>query len=113
MAPNQTAIAGHVGREMQIVEARVYRDLELRLLRQNAGLPKGEPMKEGIHLTVQNAANISLGSQVGTINAAVSVIAQQGQNEVAAANRELSDTIVRSSAMQDVQKQEASQVIGD
>jgi hypothetical protein len=43
----------------------------------------------------------------------VSVIAQQGQNEVAAAIKELSDAVVRSSAMQDVQKQEVLQVIAD
>jgi hypothetical protein len=112
MAPNQQAIAGHVAREMQRVEARVYRDLELRFLRQNAGLPKGEPMKESIQLTVQNAANINFGSQVGTISSAVSVISQQGQNEVAAAIRELSEAVIRSS-MQDIQKQEALQVIAD
>jgi hypothetical protein len=113
MAPNQAAIAGHVTREMQTVEARVYRDLELRLLRQDTGLPKGEAMKEDVHLTVQNAANINLGSQVGTINATVSMIAEQGQNEVAMAIKELSDAVVRSSAMQDIQKQEALQVITD
>lgn len=113
MVPNQQAVASHIAREMQIVESRVYRDLELRLLRQNTGLPKGEPMKDGVHLTVQNAANINFGSQVGTINAAVSVIAQQGQNEIAAAIKELSEAVVRSSAMQDVQKQEVLQAIAD
>jgi hypothetical protein len=113
MAPNQTAVTGHVSRQMQGVEARVYRDLELRLLRQAAGLSKGEQMKEGIHLTVQNAANINLGSQVGTINAAVTVIAEQGQSEVANAIRELSEAILRSNAMQDSQKQEALQVVTD
>lgn len=113
MAPNQEAIAGHVAREMQRVEARVYRDLELRLLRQSSGLPKGEPMNEGMHLTVHNAANINLGSQVGTINAAVTVIAQQGQSDLAIAIRELSEAILRSNAMQDSQKEEALQVVSD
>lgn len=113
MQPNQQAIAGHVARQMEIVAANVYRDLELRLRRQQAGLPKGEPMKEGINLTVHNAGNINLGSQVGTINAAVNMISQQGQNEVAAAIRELGEAVVRSSAMQDRQKQEALQVIAD
>lgn len=113
MAANQEAVASHVARQMEIIQARVFRDLELRLGRQNAGLSKGETMKHGINLTVQNAANINLGSQVGTINAALNVISQQGQSEVARAIKELSDAIVRSSAMQGGQKQEALQVIAD
>jgi len=113
MAPNQEAIAGHIARQMDTIAANVYRDLELRLRRQDAGLPKEEPMKQGISLTVNNAANINLGSQVGMINAAVNVISQQGQSEVATAIRELGEAIVRSGAMQDHQKQEALQVIAD
>jgi hypothetical protein len=70
-------------------------------------------MKQRVHLTVHNAANINLGSQVGTINAAVNIISKQGQSEVASAIKELSDAVVRSSAMQDRQKQEALQVIAD
>lgn len=113
MVPNQAAVAGHVARQMEIITANVCRDLELRLRRQEAGLPKGEQMKEGINLTVHNAANINLGSQVGTINAALNVISQQGQNEVAAAIRELSEAVMRSTAIKDHQKQEALQVIAD
>jgi hypothetical protein len=62
---------------------------------------------------VQNAANINLGSQVGTINAALNVISQQGQSEVASAIRELSNAVMCSTAIQDQQKQEALQVIAD
>lgn len=113
MAPNQEAVAGYIAREMERVTARVYRDLELRFLRQNVGLPKEESMKEGINLTVHNAANINLGSQVGTINAALNVISQAGQSELAAAIRELSEAVMRSSVIQDHQKQEALQVIAD
>jgi len=113
MAPNQQAVASHVARQMGIITANIYRDLELRLKRQEVGLPKGESMKESINLTVQNAANINLGSQVGTINAALSVISQQGQSEVAVAIREVSEALMRSSAIKDDQKQEALQVIAD
>ncbi len=113
MAANQEAVASHVARQMETIQARVFRDLELRLGRQNAGLSKGETMKHGINLTVQNAANINLGSQVGTINAALNVIYQQGQSEVASAIKELSNAIVRTKAMQDSQKQEALRVIAD
>jgi hypothetical protein len=113
MAPNQGAIASYVAREMGRVEARVYRDLELRLRRQNIGLPKDGAMTNGVHFTVQNAANINFGSQVGTINAAMTVIEQRGQGEVATAFKELSDAIVRSNAMQNPQKQEALEAIAD
>ncbi len=113
MASNQEGVAGYIARQMEIITANVCRDLELRLKRQEVGLPKGESMKEGINLTVQNAANINLGSQVGTINAALSVISQQGQSEVAVAIRELSEAVMRSSAIKDDQKQEALQVIAD
>ncbi len=65
----------------------------------------------GIGSTV--AANINLGSQVGTINAAANMISQQGENDVATAIRELSEAVVRSSAIKNHQKQEALQVIAD
>jgi hypothetical protein len=113
MAPNQAAVAGHVARQMEIITANVCRDLELRLRRQEAGLPKGEPMKNGVNLTVHNAANINLGSQIGTINAAANLISRQGQDEVAVAIRELSDAVMRSSAIKDDGKKEALQVIAD
>jgi hypothetical protein len=113
MAPNQSAIAAHVAREMETVISNGGRYLELRFQRQEAGLGKGEPMKDGINLTVHNAANINFGSQVGTINAAVGVISQQGQGEVATAIRELSEAIQRSSAIKDHQKQEALQAIAE
>ena len=111
---NQAAIAGNFVREMQRIESDIGRDLEIRFRRQEVGLPKGDAMKEGINLTVHNAANVNLGSQVGTINAALSVISQQGQaeSEVATAIRELSQAVMRS-AIQDKQKQEALQVIAD
>jgi hypothetical protein len=68
-----------------------------------------------LSVTIHNAANVNLGSQVGTINAALNVIAQQGQahSELAAAIKELSEAVMRSSAIQDPQKQEALQVIAD
>src|SRR5713101_502698 len=113
MAPNQSAIAGHVAREMEIILSNVGRYLELRFQRQEAGLQKGEPMKDGINLNVQNAANINFGSQQGTINATLSVISEQGHGEVAAAIRELSEAVQRSSAINDHQKQEALGVIAD
>lgn len=42
MAPNQEAVAGHIARQMDIVTANVCRDVELRLRRQEVGLPKEE-----------------------------------------------------------------------
>jgi hypothetical protein len=113
MASNQQAVAGHVARQMAIVTGNVVRDLELRLKRQEVGLPKGEPMKEVINLTVHNAANINLGSQVGTINAALNVITQKGQGEIAAALKELSEAIVRNGEIKDREKQEALQVVSE
>src|SRR5260370_24152790 len=109
MASNQEGVAGYIARQMEIITANVCRDLELRLKRQEVGLPKGESMKEGINLTVQNAANINLGSQVGTINAALSVISQQGQSEVAVAIRELSEVVRSISAIKHDLNEEPSQ----
>jgi hypothetical protein len=70
-------------------------------------------MKDGINLTVHNAANINFGSQQGAINATLSVISEQGHGEVATAIRELSEAVQRSSAINDHQKQEALEVIAD
>lgn len=82
MAPNQAAIAGHVAREKGRIEARVFRELELRFLRQEAGLSKVESMEKSISVNVENAANINFSTQVGTITAAVNVMSQQGQTEM-------------------------------
>ncbi len=111
---NQTTIAQHTAREKGKIQERVFRELELRLLRQEAGLPKVELMGEkSINLKVENAANINFGTQVGTINAAVEVISKQGDSRMADAIQQLSDAVSRSSELQDQQETEALQVIAE
>ena len=104
---------GHIAREMEKIASNVGRELELRFRRQEVGLPKGDGMKDGINVTIGNAANVNLGSQTGAINAALNVMSQQGldQSEVVDAIKELSEAVIRSSAIRDDQKQEALEVI--
>jgi hypothetical protein len=102
--------AGHLAREMAKILAEVCRDVEIRFQRQL--LPtKKEPMANSIQVNISNAANVNLGTQVGTINAALSVIGNNGNLDVANALRDLSEETIRSKELDEQRRQEILDVI--
>ena len=109
--------SGEIERRMHAVAARVTRDLELRIRRQEAFPPKRAAVMEAerpnINIAIHGAANVNLGTQVGTINAALTVISEQGESnqEVANALRELTDAVVQSQHLQEAEKQQTLEVI--
>lgn len=62
--------------------------------------------------TIENAAIISFGSQIGTINASLDLIAKQGASNVATGIEELSDAVVKSVELKEAEQSEALAVIG-
>jgi di/tripeptidase len=105
---------GEIARRMDGVVAGINRDLEIRVRKQQA-FPREEVMREKQHVsvTIQNAANVNLGSQVGYIHASLDASSDQSQahHEVATALKELSDAVIKNERIQDSQKEEALQVI--
>ena len=108
--------AGEIAMRMDGVAASIRRDLEIRIRKQQA-FPKKEVMTNSPHInvTIQNAANVNLGSQVGTINATLTAISDQSyaHYEVAAVLKELSEAVLQNPQIPEAQKQEALQVITD
>lgn len=103
----------HIARRFDVIVASIRRDLEIRISRQEAGLSKQAQPKDRVNVTIHNAANVNLGSQVGTINATLNAVAKQSEahRELAAAIRQLSDAILKSQNIKDDDKQAAFQVI--
>jgi hypothetical protein len=101
---------------MDGVAASLRRDLEIRIRKQMA-FPKKDvmPTPPNINVTIHNAANVNLGTQMGTINATLNAISDQSQahSEVAAALRQLSEAVLSNSQIQSPQKKEALEVITD
>ena len=65
------------------------------------------------HIAAENAANLSFGSQVGTINASMDLIAKQGASNVATGIGELRDAVVKSAELKEDKKSEALAVIAE
>ncbi len=112
---NVAAMAGEVSRRTDSIVASVRRDLEIRLRRQEAGLRKDPQEKQAVHISITNAANVNVGTQVGTINAALNTVAEQSQShrELADAIKRLSELIAQSQAMNVSDKHLALQVISE
>jgi hypothetical protein len=108
--------AGEIARRMDGVAASICRDLEIRTRKQQA-FPKKEimPGPPQVNVTIHSAANVNLGSQVGTINATLTAISDQSKAhyEIAAVLKELSEAVLHNQQIPDSQKQEALQVITD
>jgi hypothetical protein len=115
--PAQARLASSVGemtRRMGAVYASINTDLEIRIRKQQAFPPKKEPMSyKQVNVTIHHAANVNLGSQVGTINSALSAISEQAgpDQEIVKALREFTDAVAKNSQFQDAQKQETLEVI--
>lgn len=109
--------SGEIDRRMHAVTGRINRDLELRIRRQEAFAQKKGAVKEAespnINIAIHNAANVNLGTQVGTINAALNVVSERGESsqEVVKALKELIDAVVQTKQLQETEKQETLEVI--
>ena len=117
--PNRVRLAsasGEIARKMQAVMAGINTDLELRISRQEA-FPKKEKVVEAdrpnINVTIHTAANVNLGTQVGTINAALSAISEQGESsqEVVEALKGLTNAVVKNTQFHEDEKRETLEVI--
>ena len=85
----------------------------MRLRTQDFGLPKGTTMKSIPHIAAENAASISFGSQIRTINASLAVIAKQGASNVATGIEELIDAVGKSAELKEHEKSEVLAVIAE
>jgi len=115
--PSCLASAGHeIAARMDGVAASIRRDLEIRIRKQQV-FPKKEAViiPPHINVTIQNAANVNLGSQVGTINATLTAISDQStaHYKIAAVLKELSEAVLQNPQIQEAQQQEILQVITD
>lgn len=101
---------------MAAVIGGARRDLEI-MVRRNEALPKKavEEKQPVVHLNIHNSniANLNLGSQVGTINAALQTISSEdgNQQEFANAIKELTEAIISQNELKDDQKREAVQAL--
>jgi hypothetical protein len=115
-SPRLASAVEEAGRRMDGVVASIRRDLEIKVRKQEA-FPVATPNtsdKTQINISIQNAANVNLGSQIGTINAALSVVSQQSNSQdVVVALKEMSEAILKNQQIQEDHKQEALQVIGE
>jgi hypothetical protein len=107
-----------VGRRMDGVVASIRRDLEIRVRKQEAFPSKKEVVSEKlqpVNITIHHAANVNLGSQIGTINAALTSISEQGEShkEIARALKDLTDAVLQNNQIQEAQKREVLEVIED
>ncbi len=111
----QTAgINSEVGRRMDSIVASIRRDLEIRIRRQEA-LPEKKAMseKQPIHVTIHSAANVNLGSQIGTINAVLTSISQKAgsDDEIVGALRQLTDAVEHNTQLQETEKRDTLEVV--
>ena len=108
--------SGEIERRLHAAVTKVNRDLELRIRRQEAFPKKKEVVMEAerpnINIAI-HAANVNLGTQVGTINAALTVISEQGESnqEIVQALKDLTAAVVRDKQLQEADKQETLEVI--
>jgi hypothetical protein len=65
-----------------------------------------------MHITI-NAANVNFGTQVGTIEAALNKILNQGQNDVAIALRDLVNGVTRANELHEEQKREILEILAE
>jgi hypothetical protein len=96
------------------VVGNAHRDLEIRLLEQDAFPEKAEAataaaVQQSIQVNIQNStvANLNLGSQLNTINAALETITKDDHSEIAAALKQITEAVVASAGLVDPAKKEA------
>lgn len=101
-------------RRIQAAVARSRRDLEI-MVRRNEVLPKKtvEEQATVVNLNIQNSniANLNLGSQVGTINAALEAISSGGSKEFAQALKEFTEAVVAQQGFDDANKREVVEAL--
>jgi hypothetical protein len=112
--PPLSILADSFMRKMDAVRSTINRDLEIKLRRSQA-LPKKTGLRSDhptYAITINQAANVNLGTQIGSINAALTVIAESDNGEeIVQALRELTQTIAQTSELGGVAKTEALDVV--
>lgn len=99
---------------MQAVLGDARRELEI-MVRRHEVLPKKtvEEKATVVNISLQNSniANLNLGSQVGTINAALEVISTAGSRELAQALKEFTEAVASQQGLSDDQRREVIEAL--
>jgi hypothetical protein len=105
--------------KMRRVAGDIRRDLEIRYREQEA-FPSAPPASTApmpspvqVHVESANIANLNLGTQVGTINAALQLLSSEGEDRqaVAEALKQLTEAVIVDRHLKEHQKQEAVEAL--
>lgn len=118
--PGRTSgVNSEVGRRMDSIVAAIRNDLDLKLLRQQAFPPKKEVTSEKslqpVNITIHNAANVNLGLQIGTVNAALHAVSEQGEShkEIASVLKQFTHAVIEDKKIREEEKRETLEVVED
>ena len=99
---------------MRRIESEIRRDLEIVLHEQRA-FPNAEPELPSLQLNIRNAniSNLNLGSQVGTINAALQVLSTESAEHQALADalKRLTEAVANSRDLEPGKKRDAVEAL--
>ncbi len=110
--PNFTAVARNVAQEIDAIVGKIRQDLLIRYQEQRLRPSRERSMPSDMHITI-NAGNVNFGTQVGTIEAALTKIVNQGQTDVAIALHDLADGVARTKELQEEQKKEIMEILAE
>jgi hypothetical protein len=104
---------------MRKVIGDIRRDLEIRIREQQAFppskaiAPKSPSVPIQLHIQNANISNLNLGTQMGTINAALQLLSTEGKNHQALADaiKQLTEAVVADRQLNDEQKHEAVEAL--
>jgi hypothetical protein len=111
--PNFSAVARNVAQNIEQIVGRIRQDLLIRYEEQRLKPPKEPLMSSDLHITINNAANVNFGTQVGTIQAAINNIQSRGQSDTAIALRDLVEGVSRAVELQQEQKMEILDILAE
>lgn len=104
--------------KMRRVAGDIRRDLEIRFREQEAfpppaPAPSASSAPIQLHIQNSNVANLNLGTQLGTINAALQLLSREGEDHqaVALALKQLTEAVVADQYLKENQKQDAVEAL--
>jgi len=103
---------GQVLREFEALRSQYLKEAEIRRDRRalEAKMPK-PPTGITLNISQSSIANLNLGSQVGQIQSVVGGLHEKGLQEIAAAIKELTESIVSEARLADTPKREAVEMV--
>ena len=103
---------GQILREFEALRSQYLKEAEIRRDRRalEAKMPK-PPRGITLNISQSSIANLNLGSQVGQIQSVVGGLHDKGLQEIAAAIKELTESIVNEVRLDDVPKREAVEMV--